>query len=68
MAQTSHLQLMICRKLMQFPANNISLHDELDPTDQDGLFAFDTSSFQNTILGTQTGMLVNYFDETGNST
>ena len=41
--------------------------DELDPTDQDGLFAFDTSSFQSTILGTQTGMLVNYFDETGNS-
>lgn len=40
--------------------------DELDPTDQDGLFAFDTSSFQSTILGTQTGMIVNYFDGMGN--
>ena len=41
--------------------------DEINPTDQDGLFAFDTSSFQSTILGTQTGMIVNYYDGTGNS-
>jgi gliding motility-associated-like protein len=40
--------------------------DELNPTDQNGLFAFDTSSFQSAILGTQTGMVVNYFDGTGN--
>jgi gliding motility-associated-like protein len=36
--------------------------------DNDGLFAFDTSTFKNTILGSQTGMEV-YFtftDETGN--
>jgi gliding motility-associated-like protein len=39
--------------------------DELDPLNQDGLFSFDTSSFQSTILGSQTGMLVNYYDENG---
>ena len=41
--------------------------DELDPLAQDGKFAFDTSSFQSTILGTQTGMTVKYFDGNGNS-
>lgn len=40
--------------------------DETNPINQDGLVAFDTSSFQNTILGTQTGMIVNYSDENGN--
>jgi gliding motility-associated-like protein len=39
--------------------------DEIDPVLQDGKYAFDTSSFQNVILGGQTGMKVNYFD--GNS-
>jgi gliding motility-associated-like protein len=37
--------------------------DETDPTFQDGKYAFDTSSFQTTILGVQTGMTVSYFDE-----
>jgi gliding motility-associated-like protein len=40
--------------------------DETDPTLQDGKYAFDTSSFQATILGKQTGMTVNYFDENNN--
>jgi hypothetical protein len=40
--------------------------DEIDPSTQDGKYAFDTSSFQNTILGGQTGMIVNYFDENKN--
>jgi gliding motility-associated-like protein len=40
--------------------------DEMDPSTQDGKYAFDTSSFQNTILGGQTGMIVNYFDENNN--
>ena len=40
--------------------------DEADPLTQDGKFAFDTSSFQSTILGTQTGMIVKYFDANGN--
>lgn len=40
--------------------------DEENPLNQDGLFPFNTSSFQNTILGTQTGMIVNYYDGNGN--
>lgn len=39
--------------------------DEANPADQDGKFPFDTSSFQATILGGQTGMIVNYFDQNG---
>ena len=41
--------------------------DEIDPLLQDGKFAFDTSTFQNTILGNQTGMIVKYFDANGAS-
>ena len=41
--------------------------DEPDPLTQDGKFAFDTSSFETTILNGQTGMIVKYFDENGNS-
>jgi gliding motility-associated-like protein len=40
--------------------------DEVDPKLQDGKFAFDTSSFQNTILEAQTGMQVYYFDAKNN--
>jgi gliding motility-associated-like protein len=40
--------------------------DEADPNLQDGKYAFDTSTFQNTILGGQTGMIVNYFDGNNN--
>lgn len=40
--------------------------DEVDPSLQNGLYSFDTSAFQSTILGSQTGMIVNYFD--GNNT
>jgi len=40
--------------------------DELDPLSQDGKFAFDTSTFQSTILSVQTGMTVKYFDGIGN--
>ncbi len=39
--------------------------DELDPLVQDGKFAFDTSTFQNTILNGQTGMTVKYLDGNG---
>jgi len=41
--------------------------DETDPALQDGKYAFDTSSFQTTILKGQTGMTVNYFDSNYNS-
>jgi gliding motility-associated-like protein len=40
--------------------------DEADPSLQDGKYAFDTSTFEKTILGTQTGMTVNYFDGNNN--
>ena len=40
--------------------------DEIDPIKQDGKYAFDTSTFQNTILGGQTGMIVKYYDANNN--
>ena len=39
--------------------------DEKDPLFQDGKLAFDTSTFETTILNGQIGMKVNYFDEKG---
>lgn len=39
--------------------------DEADPLFQDGKFGFDTSTFENTILAGQTGMIVKYFDKKG---
>jgi gliding motility-associated-like protein len=41
----------------------ITCDDEPDPVKQDGKFAFDTSTFEATILGGQTGMIVKYFDQ-----
>jgi gliding motility-associated-like protein len=40
--------------------------DELDPLAQDGKLAFDTATFQSTILSGQNGMTVKYFDQNGN--
>ncbi|WP_395047409.1 PKD domain-containing protein, partial [Flavobacterium sp.] len=40
--------------------------DEVNPINQNGLYSFDTLTFQNTILGGQTGMIVNYFDAANN--
>ena len=37
--------------------------DEPNPLDQDGLLDFDTTGFEASILGTQTGMNVYYFDQ-----
>jgi gliding motility-associated-like protein len=36
--------------------------DEANPINQDGKFAFDTSTFETTILGGQTGMNIQYYD------
>ncbi len=41
--------------------------DETDPLLQDGKYGFDTSTFQNTIIGNQIGMIVKYFDANGAS-
>ena len=40
--------------------------DEEEPTAQNGLFEFNTSTFQNTILGSQNNLLVTYFDANNN--
>ncbi|MBC7847347.1 MAG: T9SS type B sorting domain-containing protein [Flavobacterium sp.] len=40
-----------------------SCDDEPNPIDQDGKFAFDTSTFETTILRGQTGMIVKYYDQ-----
>ena len=40
--------------------------DEANPVDQNGLFDFDTTTFQTTILGSQTGVTVYYFDQNNN--
>lgn len=39
--------------------------DEINPLEQDGKYAFDTTGFDTTILGGQTGMIVKYYDENG---
>ncbi|OXG06086.1 hypothetical protein B0A64_11895 [Flavobacterium araucananum] len=36
--------------------------DEADPLLQDGKYAFDTSTFESTLLASQTGMRVHYYD------
>jgi gliding motility-associated-like protein len=36
--------------------------DEANPELQDGIFSFNTSTFQATILGSQTGMTIHYYD------
>ncbi|WP_281337289.1 T9SS type B sorting domain-containing protein [Flavobacterium eburneipallidum] len=49
------------------PANlTTSCDDEADPLTQDGKIAFDTTTFEATILGGQTGMMVQYLDGSGN--
>lgn len=54
-------------EIFAIPANLTSVcDDESDPAFQDGVFAFDTSTFNASILGNQTGMTVNYFDQNGN--
>jgi gliding motility-associated-like protein len=46
------------------PENLTSIcDDEIDPALQDGVVPFDTSTFQSTILGNQTGVEISYFDQ-----
>ncbi|MNQ51391.1 PKD domain protein [compost metagenome] len=44
------------------PALTTVCDDESDPLLQDGNYAFDTSSFESILLGSQIGMTVNYYD------
>ncbi|GGF09351.1 hypothetical protein GCM10011518_18180 [Flavobacterium limi] len=48
------------------PALTNVCDDEEDPVLQDGKYAFDTSSFESSLLGNQTGMIVNYYDSSSN--
>jgi len=55
---------------INFVVNNVPIAKPIAPLEQcdddtDGIVAFDTSEVENTILGTQTGMVVKYFDENG---
>lgn len=46
------------------PSNLTSVcDDELNPVDQNGIYDFDTSTFLATILGTQTGVNVYYYNQ-----
>ena len=47
-------------------ANEVSIQRECDD-DFDGIFNFDTSLVHSTVLNGQTGMVISYFDENGNS-
>lgn len=40
--------------------------DEIEPKNQDGLYSFDTSTFEPSILNGQVGVVVNYYDTKGN--
>lgn len=40
--------------------------NEVNPALQNGSYPFDTSTFQSTILDSQTGMIVNYYDSNNN--
>ena len=48
-------------------ASTTACDDEANPLDQDGKFAFDTTGFEATLLGGQTGMIVKYFDGNSNA-
>jgi len=60
------LQFIVDDLPQAFPIANSLIKvcdDEPNPIDQDGLYDFDTSTFLNTIIGTQTGMNVYYYDQ-----
>lgn len=48
------------------PLLTIVCDDESDPVMQDGKYPFDTSAFESTLLGGQTGMIVKYYDVNNN--
>ncbi|MGJ8746106.1 T9SS type B sorting domain-containing protein [Polaribacter sp.] len=45
-------------------ANSVTIDPECD-NDRDGLYSFDTSTIQSTIIGSQTNVAVRYFDANG---
>ncbi|WP_299106554.1 T9SS type B sorting domain-containing protein [uncultured Tenacibaculum sp.] len=56
----------ITLKVEKLPiANSVIVNPQCD-NDSDGIYDFDTSYIQNTIIGNQTNVLVKYFDEKNN--
>lgn len=63
---TSQIEFIVdvIPKINPIPDNLTTVcDDETDATLQDGLYGFDTSTFQSTLIGNQTGVTVNYYDE-----
>ncbi|TPG35403.1 PKD domain-containing protein [Flavobacterium pectinovorum] len=48
------------------PLLTIVCDDEIDPVKQDGKYAFNTATFESALLGSQTGMIVKYYDSNNN--
>lgn len=66
---TTTIQFIVDNLPEAFPINaalTTACDDEADPMLQNGIYPFDTSTFQSTILGSQTGMIVKYYDAFGN--
>jgi gliding motility-associated-like protein len=66
---TRNIKIIITPIPQVFPISanlTTACDDETDPLIQDGKFAFNTASFESTILGGQTGMTVKYFAQNGN--
>jgi gliding motility-associated-like protein len=66
---TTTIQFVVDNLPEAFPidaALTTACDDEADPMIQNGIYPFDTSTFQSTILGSQTGMIVKYYDAVGN--
>ncbi|MBP6549924.1 MAG: T9SS type B sorting domain-containing protein [Flavobacterium sp.] len=60
------IQFIVDNSPVAFPVSSsltTACDDEANPINQDGKFGFDTSTFETTILGGQTGMVVKYYDQ-----
>ncbi|QTD36807.1 T9SS type B sorting domain-containing protein [Polaribacter batillariae] len=58
--------------IIDFVVNTVPIANAIAPQvqcddDFDGIIGFDTSTIQNTIIGSQTGLVVKYFDENNNA-
>ncbi|WP_278034875.1 T9SS type B sorting domain-containing protein [Flavobacterium nitratireducens] len=62
------IEFIVDKTPQAFPINSAlttSCDDEINPLEQDGKYAFDTTGFDTTILGGQTGMTLKFYDENG---
>ncbi|WP_130733514.1 T9SS type B sorting domain-containing protein [Flavobacterium sp. J27] len=66
---TTTLEFIVDQAPVFNPVNSsllIQCDDELDPLLQDGVVIFNTSNFENTIIGNQTNVAVEYYDINNN--